>query len=224
MNKREFKNKVYGELAKVTKALGNLHRMEIIDLLAQGPFPVEKIAVHTGMSIANASQHLQVLKNARLVEVLRKGNYIHYYLASEKVFQAWRTLRDLGIEHNGEVEKLIRDYRKGHHPVEPVSADELLKKIESEEVILLDVRPEEEYNRGHIHQAISIPIDELTERVKELSRKKEIIAYCRGPLCVFADEAVELLRKYGYKANRMEEGFPDWLAQGYPAAINEEKN
>ncbi|WP_257670808.1 metalloregulator ArsR/SmtB family transcription factor [Parapedobacter tibetensis] len=216
MDKREFKNKVYGELAKTTKALANPHRMEIIDLLAQGSFPVETIAQYTGMSIANASQHLQVLKSARLVDTTRRGNFIHYHLANEKVFQTWRSLRELGIAHNAEVEKLMNDYRKGYHPLEPIAADELLKKIETGKVVLLDVRPEEEYARGHIHRALSMPIDQISKRIKELSKDKEIIAYCRGPLCVYADEAVELLTKTGFSANRMVEGFPDWQAKGYP--------
>jgi rhodanese-related sulfurtransferase/biotin operon repressor len=219
MNKREFKDRVYGELAKVTKAIGNPHRMEIIDLLAQGPFSVEKIAEQTDMSMANASQHLQVLKGARLVEVSRKGNFIYYHLASEKVFQAWRALRDLGLIQNAEAEKLIRDFYNSRHQLEPVRMEELRQKINNQEVVILDVRPEEEYERGHIHRAISIPIEELTERMKELSDATEIVAYCRGPLCVYADEAVALLREKGYKAKRLEEGFPDWWAMGFPVEI-----
>ena len=220
MDKREFKDKVYGELAKVTKAIGNPHRMEIIDLLAQGPFSVENIAQQTGMSIANASQHLQVLKHARMVEVMRRGNFIYYHLSSDKVFKAWRALRELGLEQNAEAEKLIRDFYNARHQLEPVSMQELRKKMEQEEVIVLDVRPEEEYQRGHIHRAISIPIEDLNDRMQELSEKAEIIAYCRGPLCVYADEAVALLREKGYRAKRLKEGYPDWVAIGYPAEYN----
>jgi rhodanese-related sulfurtransferase/predicted transcriptional regulator len=219
MNKREYKDKVYGELSKVTKAIGNPRRMEIIDMLAQGPFSVEKLAEQTNMSIANASQHLQVLKGARLVEISRKGNFIYYYLASEKVFHAWRALRDLGIIQNAEAEKLIRDFYHSRHQLEPVSMEELLQKINNQEVVVLDVRPDEEYERGHIHRAISIPIEELSERMGELSRETEIIAYCRGPLCVYADEAVALLQEKGFEAKRLKEGFPDWLAMGFPAEI-----
>lgn len=220
MEKREFKNKVYGELAKVTKAIGNPHRMEIIDLLAQGPSSVEQIAQQTGVSIANASQHLQVLKNARLVEVMRKGNFIYYHLASEQVFQAWRSLRELGLVQNAEAEKLIRDFYNSRHQLEPVSMEELRKKLDDRDVIILDVRPEKEYHYGHIHKAISIPIEELATRMNELSDKAEIIAYCRGPLCVYADEAVAMLREKGYEAKRLKEGFPDWIAVGFPAEIN----
>lgn len=222
MDKREFKDKVYSELAKVTKAIGNPRRMEIIDLLAQGPFSVEKIARQTSMSIANASQHLQVLKGARLVEISRKGNFIYYHLASEKVFQAWRALRELGLIQNAEAEKLIRDFFHSRHQLEPVSMDELRQKINRQDVVVLDVRPGEEYARGHIHRAISIPIEELSKRMEELSRNTEVIAYCRGPLCVYADEAVALLREKGYEAKRLKEGFPDWVAMGFPAEINED--
>lgn len=222
MDKREFKDKVYGELAKVTKAIGNPRRMEIIDLLAQGPFPVEKIAHQTGMSVANASQHLQVLKSARLVEVARKGNFVYYHLSGEKVFQAWRALRELGFVQNAEVEKLIRDFYNSRHQLEPVSMEELRRKIENQQVIVLDVRPDEEYQRGHIHSAISIPIEQLSRRMEELSRETEIVAYCRGPLCVYAGEAVALLKEKGFKAQRLEEGFPDWVAAGFPADINKD--
>lgn len=223
MDKREFKDKVYSELAKVTKAIGNPRRMEIIDLLAQGPFSVEKIAEQTSMSIANASQHLQVLKGARLVEISRKGNFIYYHLASEKVFHAWRALRELGLIQNAEAEKLIRDFYHSRHQLEPVSMEELRQKISRQDVVVLDVRPDEEYERGHIHRAISIPIEALAKRMEELSREAEIIAYCRGPLCVYADEAVALLREKGFEAKRLKEGFPDWVAMGFPAEINEDK-
>lgn len=224
MNKREFKDKVYNELAKVTKAIGNPRRMEIIDLLAQAPFSVEKIAEQTSMSIANASQHLQVLKGARLVEISRSGNFIYYHLSSEKVFHAWRALRELGLIQNAEAEKLIRDFYNSRHQLEPVSMEELHKKISSQDVIVLDVRPDEEYQRGHIHRAISIPIEQLSKRMEELNKETEIIAYCRGPLCVYADEAVAMLREKGFEAKRLQEGFPDWVAVGYPAEIKQNKN
>lgn len=223
MDKREFKDKVYNELARVTRAIGNPRRMEIIDLLAQGSFSVEKIAGQTGMSIANASQHLQVLKAARLVDISRKGNFIYYQLASEKVFQAWRALRDLGLIQNAEAEKLIRDFYHSRHQLEPVSMEELRQKINRQDVVVLDVRPDEEYERGHIHRAISIPVEELTKRMEVLPRQTEIIAYCRGPLCVYADEAVALLREKGYQAKRLKEGFPDWVAMGFPAEIAKDK-
>jgi rhodanese-related sulfurtransferase len=216
MNKREFKDKVYSELAKVTKALANPHRLEIIDLLAQGPFTVEQIAGYTGLSIANASQHLQTLKNARLVAIRRNGNFIHYSLAGDNVYTALTHLRELGITYNAEVSKVLQDYRKGFHDMQPVSAEELLRMIGNNNVVLLDVRPEEEYNRGHIHRALSTPIDKLESMLKKIPKSKMIVAYCRGPFCVYADEAVTLLRKKGYKAGRLNEGFPDWASKGFP--------
>lgn len=218
MTKRAFKDKVYGELSKITKAMGNPHRLEIIDLLGQGPFSVEQIANHTGMSVANASQHLQVLKNAKLASIKRDGNFILYTLAGENVFNAWAALRALGIVYNAEVEKTVSDFRKGYGPIESIDGEALLTLLEKDSVILLDVRPAEEYNRGHIHRALSAPIDELSAILKTLPKSKTVIAYCRGPFCVFADEAVALLKKKGYKAQRLYEGFPDWAAKGYPVA------
>jgi rhodanese-related sulfurtransferase/DNA-binding transcriptional ArsR family regulator len=220
MDKREFKNKAYNELAKITKALGNPRRMEIIDLLAQGPFSVEKIAEQTSMSVANASQHLQVLKGARLVEISKKGNFIYYQLTNEKVFQAWRALRELGLNLNAEAEKLVNDFYRSGEKLYPVSIEELRQKISAQDVVILDVRPGEEYQRGHIQEATSIPIEDLAERINELPKGTEIIAYCRGPLCVYADEAVSLLREKGFDARRLKEGYPDWKAMGLPAEIN----
>ena len=216
MNKREFKDKVYGELAKVTKALANPHRLEIIDLLAQGPFTVELIANYTGMSVANTSQHLQKLKSAKLVSISRDGNFINYTLAGENIFDAWSALRKLGQVYNDEIEKVVNDFRKGHNALESIDAESLARMIKNDGVILLDVRPEEEYSRGHIHRAISVPIEELGKKLKHLPKSKMIVAYCRGPFCVYADEAVALLKRKGYTAKRLNEGFPDWAIKGLP--------
>lgn len=216
MDKREFKDKAYKELATVTKALGNPRRLEIIDLLAQGPFSVENIAEQTGLSVANASQHLQVLKRARLVDISRKGNFIFYHLTSEKVFIAWRALRKLGLAQNAEAEKLLHEFYSSDRKIAPVTLPELNEKISKGDVVVLDVRPGEEYKRGHIKEAVSIPVEELSNRMDELPKEAEIIAYCRGPLCVYADEAVKLLIEKGFKAKRLKEGFPDWKAVGYP--------
>lgn len=217
MDKREFKDKAYNELAKVTKAMGNPRRMEIIDLLAQGPFSVEKISEQTNLSVANASQHLQVLKGAGLVEISRKGNFIYYQLAGEKVFEAWRALRELGFAQNPEAGKIVKDFYQSNDQMEPVTMEELYQKFSHKGVVILDVRPGEEYERGHIKKAVSIPVEELASRIKDLPKNAEIIAYCRGPLCVYADEAVKLLRKRGYNAKRLKEGYPDWKAMGFPA-------
>jgi rhodanese-related sulfurtransferase len=220
MHKREFKNKVYEELAKITKALANPHRLEIIELLAQGEFSVEQIASQTSLSVANASQHLQVLKASHLVEITRQGNFIHYRLANTNVFKAWKALRELGVERIATIEKLVRDFRQSKFKFESVTIDQLIKKIESGKITILDVRPEAEFNSGHIANAVSIPIDQLPKRLKELPKRNEIITYCRGPFCVYADEAVALLNKAGYKAIRLEEGFPDWQLEGHPIEVS----
>lgn len=220
MNKREFKNRVYDELARLTKALANPHRLEIIELLAQGDYAVEQISAQTGLSIANASQHLQVLKAARLVDVTRNGKFVHYRLANANVFKVWRALRELGVEQIASIDKLVKDFRQSKTKSEAITIDELTKRIESGKVTILDVRPESEYKKGHIANALSIPFDELASRLKELPKRNEIIAYCRGPFCVFADEAVFLLNKSGYKATRLDQGFPDWALMGKPVHIN----
>lgn len=220
MNKREFKDKVYGELARITKSLANPHRLEIIELLAQGEQSVETIAEHTNLPIANASQHLQVLKQAQLVEVNRQGNFIYYRLANSNVFKAWKALRELGVERISTIEKLVKDFKKSKFDLESVTIDQLIQKIESGKITILDVRPESEFKQGHIANAISIPIQELSKRLKELPKRTEVIAYCRGPFCVYADEAVNILTKAGYKAIRLEEGFPDWQLLDLPVEVS----
>jgi rhodanese-related sulfurtransferase len=217
MNKREFKNTVYTELAKVAKALANPVRLEIIDLLAHGPFTVEQIANYTGQSVANASQHLQTLKSTKLVRIERDGNFINYSLAGENVFNAWARLRELGFAYNTEVEKVVQDFRNGHKSgMDAIDAETLKGLLKNDEIVLLDVRPEEEYNRGHIHAAISAPMANLENCLKKIPKKKMVVAYCRGPFCVYADEAVALLKDRGYKAKRMDEGYPEWMLKGYP--------
>lgn len=219
-DKRAFKDKLYTQLASLARSMANPRRMEIIELLAQGAFSVEKIATETQLSIANASQHLQVLKAAHLVEAQRHGNFIYYRLANDDVFKAWKALRTLGAERNANVEKVVRDYRNAADGHEPVTIGELIKRLKSGKVTLVDVRPEHEYNHGHIASAKSMPINELAKRLKELPRRSEIVVYCRGPFCFFADEAVAILTRAGYKARRMEEGYPDWLTKGLPVEVN----
>jgi len=220
MNKREFKDKVYQELARITKSMANPHRLEIIELLAQGEFSVEQIADQTHLSIANASQHLQILKVAQLVEINRQGNFIYYRLSNSNVFKAWKALRELGVERIATIDSVVKAFRKSKFNFETITIDGLIEKLDSGKVTMLDVRPESEFKQGHIAHAISIPIDELSKRLNELPKRHEIIAYCRGPFCVYADEAVALLRKAGYKASRLEEGFPDWKLQDLPIEVS----
>lgn len=220
MNKRDFKDKVYTELARITKSLANPHRLEIIELLAQGEFSVEQIADHTSISIANASQHLQLLKTAQLVEISRRGNFIFYRLSNDKVFKAWKALRELGVERMATIEKAVKEFRKSRFDGATVTIDELIEKIDSGKVTILDVRPEAEFRQGHIANAISIPIAELSKRLRELPKRTEIVAYCRGPFCVYADEAISVLLKAGYKASRLDDGFPDWKAMELPIEVS----
>lgn len=211
MEKREFKDKVYGELAKVAKAMANPVRLEIIDLLAQGPFTVEQIASYIHQSMANTSQHLQNLKNAKLVQSSKQGNFIQYALSHTQVYQTWLALRALGMEFNAEVDKVIDDFRNEQSQnLHAIHANELQVLMAKDEVIVLDVRSEEEYNRGHIQQAVSMPLDQLKTVMNTLDKGKLIVAYCRGPFCVYADEAVAHLLEHGFKAVRLEEGYPEW--------------
>ena len=220
MTKRGYKDSIYSELAKITKAMANHHRLEIIELLAQGEFSVEQIASHTNLSIANASQHLQVLKTSQLVDINRQGNFIYYQLANINVFKAWKALRELGVERISSIGKIIKDFKQSKFNLESITINELIRRIQKGSVTILDVRPEWEYNRGHIENSLSIPIEQLAQRLKELPKRNQIIAYCRGPFCVFADEAVALLTRNGYRAIRLEEGFPDWQLEGLPVDVS----
>ena len=210
MEKRIFKEKAYSILATMVKAMANPHRLEIVDLLGQGEKTVEEIANETSMSIANTSQHLQVLKAANLVEIRREGNFIHYKLAHDEIYKSWQMLRELGLKHIAEMEKLVKDFREKRNSLEVLRMDELLIKMKSKNVVVLDVRPTTEFENGHIPGAINIPIEELATQLKKLPKNKEYVAYCRGPFCVFADDAVQLLIQKGFKAKRLEEGYPDW--------------
>ncbi|PWT78191.1 MAG: ArsR family transcriptional regulator [Bacteroidetes bacterium] len=216
MDKRDYKNKVYTIMAELVKSLANPHRLEIIDLLSQTERPVEEIAVETGMSVANASQHLQVLKQSNLVQMRRAGNFIFYRLADDNVYRSWKDFRKIGLESIAEIDKVVKDYRNKKNSFEPVQLNELLSMIESNKVILIDFRPEKEYNAGHIPKALNIPLDQLSRRMAELKKSKQYIAYCRGPFCVLADEAVQRLTEHGFKIRRLDDGFPDWKVQGLP--------
>ncbi|MCU7550490.1 metalloregulator ArsR/SmtB family transcription factor [Chitinophagaceae bacterium LB-8] len=218
MDKREFKDKVYSVLSQMVKAMANPHRLEIIDLLGQGERSVEEIARETNLSVANASQHLQVLRQSNLLQVKRKGNFIYYSLAGDNVYKSWKDLREIGLESLAEIDKLIKDFRIQKSSLEAISFDELMTRMKSGKTILLDVRPEVEFNSGHIPGAVNIPIEQFLDRTEKLSKSKQYIVYCRGPFCVFADEAVQILSQEGFKAKRLQEGFPDWKANGLPVS------
>lgn len=217
--KRRFKGQLYEQFARIGKALANPHRLELLDVLAQGERTVEALAQETQMSIANASQHLQILRTARLVENRRAGVSIYYRLASQEVKALWLLLRQTGEQHLAEVGQLVSIFLHDRTHLTLITAEEVCEGLKTERILLLDVRPSEEYQAGHLPEALSIPITELETRLAELPLTREIVAYCRGPYCIFADEALALLRTHGYSARRLEEGVPEWLQRGLPIAV-----
>jgi rhodanese-related sulfurtransferase len=219
---RAFKSEVFGALARVPNALSNPKRLELVDLLAQSERSVEELAELASMSVANTSQHLQVLRRALLVTVRRDGSRAFYALADPLVFEALQTIRRLAEKQFAELDRVVKTFLLDREQLESLTAPQLLRRLRKEDVIVLDVRPVEEYRAGHIRGARSIPIRELQRRVAELPRKTEVVAYCRGPYCVYADEAVSLLRHRGFRARRLDTGFPDWRAAGHPVAAGSE--
>jgi rhodanese-related sulfurtransferase len=211
--KRQFKQQLYTHFARVGKALANNHRLELLELLAQSERSVEHLARETDLSIANASQHLQVLHTAGLLEQRREGVFIFYRLTGG-AFPLWQNLRDLAQSRLAEIERLVSG-TLGRDD-EAISFEELQVRLERGKTVLLDVRPQSEFEAAHIPGARNAPITELESLLPTLKKRLEVIAYCRGPYCVFADEAVELLRTHGFKARRLELGLPDWRAAGHP--------
>ena len=221
--KRHFKTRLYEQFARMGKALANPHRLELLDVLSQGERPVEALAEATAISVANASQHLQILHTARLVETRRAGVSIYYRLASQAVSLLWLSLRACGEEHLAEVDQLVTTFLQDRAALCPMTLEELREAMREERIILLDVRPTLEYQAGHLPQASSLPITELEERLWELPQDREVVAYCRGPYCIFADEAVTVLHAHGYSARRLQEGVPEWRKLGFPVAVSHEE-
>jgi rhodanese-related sulfurtransferase len=215
---RRFKDAIYEQFARLGKALSAPKRLELVDLLCQGPRTVEALAGQAALSVANASQHLQVLRAARLVDGEKKGLFVEYRLADDEVCRFFLALRGLAEARLAEGDQVTREYFERRGAMEAVAGDELLRRVRAGEVTVLDVRPPEEYRAGHIPGALSIPVGELEARLEELPRKREVVAYCRGPYCVMAVEAVALLRSKGFKAHRMEQGVVDWRARGWRVA------
>ncbi len=220
-SKRQFKDAIYEQFSRVGKAVSSAKRLELLDLLCQGERTVEALAGEADLSIANTSQHLQVLRATRLVEASKEGLYVTYRIADPAVGDFVRTIRVLAETQLAEVEQISRRFFEGRRDLEPIDRDGLVKRVRKGEVIVLDVRPAEEYRAGHIPGALSIPIQELKRRLSELPKSKEIVAYCRGPYCVFSDEAVELLRAKGFEAFRLDEGVLDWRARGLRVVVGE---
>ena len=216
MAHREFKTRLYQEFARIGKAIASPQRLEFLDLLAQREWSVEQLAAETEQSIANTSAHLKVLRSARLVETRREGSYVYYRLADENVVQLWQTIRAIGESQLAEIDRIVDEFVSGRDESQPVDSRDLLDRLNRDEITVIDVRPEDEYAAGHLPGARSIPVDELEAHLDQLDPEREIVAYCRGPYCLFADEAVELLRQRGFKAWRLADGLPDWRMAGLP--------
>lgn len=219
---RQFKDQIYEHLGRIGKALSSPKRLELLDLLSQGPRTVEVLAQETNLGMANASKHLQVLRAARLVDAEKKGLYVTCRLSGDAVAQFVRSMRLLAEERLVDIKDIARRYLEGRQGMEAVDRKQLLKRAREGAVTVLDVRPKEEYMAGHIPGALSIPLNALQRRLKDLPRNQEIVAYCRGPYCVLAIKAVEMLRRKGFRAIRLEDGVPDWRARGLPIAVGEE--
>ena len=212
---RTAKVEVFDQFARVAGALASGRRAEIVDVLANGERTVEELSRQVGLSVANTSQHLQVLKEAGLVAATRDGTRMRYRLASPAVYRFWVALRSLAVERLPGVERLVEAYLGSRDELEPISREELLTRLRAgEPLVVVDVRPSEEYQAAHLPGAVSIPLDQLQERLRELPRRRQIVAYCRGPYCAYAPEAVRVLRREGFRARNLVDGLPEWAAAG----------
>ena len=216
MSSANPKQALFVQFASVAKALAHEHRLELIEHLGQGERSVERLAELSGLSIANASQHLQQLRRAGLVASRRDGKHVLYRLADDAVVTLLAALRGIAERTVGEVEKVVAGYFRKRDEMEPVSRKELVRRLKDGSVTVLDVRPEDEFALGHLPGAINIPLKELEKRLAELPKRREVVAYCRGPYCVLSFEAVAALRQRGFKVRRLEDGLPEWRAAGLP--------
>jgi rhodanese-related sulfurtransferase len=207
---------LYDTLAEAAKALANGRRAELIDVLAQGERSVEELAAEIDQSVANTSQHLQRLLRSGLVRSRREGTRIHYSLAGEVVYTLWRTMRETAQAHVEELDELARAYLGDRERLGTITRDQLRKRLKEGDVVVLDVRPRVEYDAGHIRGALSVPVAELRSRLDDIPAGTDVVAYCRGPFCVYADDAVRLLETTGRPAVRLEDGFPEWAADRLP--------
>ncbi len=211
-----FKQDLFSQFARVGKALGNGNRLELLEFLAQGERSVEALAKVSGLSVANTSQHLQQLRQAGLVITRKDGQHVYYRLSGDDVIQLMGCLRRVAETHVAEVERLVNTYLTVKDNLEPVPADELLSRARDGLITVIDVRPPEEFAAGHLPGAVNIPLSQLEEHLADLPKNTEVVAYCRGPYCVLAYEAVARLRKQGYKARRLQDGYPEWKQAGLP--------
>jgi len=219
---REAKDRLYDQFARAAKAAASPKRIELLELLAQGERAVEALAQATGMGVTNTSSHLQVLRGARLVETRKNGTHVFYRLAGDEVAVFVRALRDLAGSRLAEVDQVMRDYFTARDALEPVSRSELMERAGRGDVVILDVRPAAEYAAGHIPTALSVPLEDLDAALARLPRRSRVVAYCRGPYCVLAPQAVERLRARGFDARRLADGMPEWRLAGLPVAVGAE--
>ena len=219
MSHRSFKDRIYPQFARIGQALASDRRLEILDLLAQGPRNVEALAEEAEMSVANVSQHLQILRAARLVETHREGTRVVYRLAGDDVLRLWLTLRSAAESRLAEVGEITRESLRHRDGEKLVPRDELERLLEERRAYLIDVRPIREYEAGHLPGAVPMPIEELAHRLEEIPRDRPVVAYCRGEYCLFADDAVALLKQRGFDAFRLEGGWPEWRVEGRPTAV-----
>lgn len=222
MGDRLAKDALFDSFAEVAKALASGRRAEIVDLLAQGERSVEEVAEELGQSVANTSHHLRALARAGLVRTRREGTRIFYGLASEAVTGLWTALRDVAADHVAGIERLVEAYLGDRDGLEPISREELAARVARGDLLVIDVRPEPEFRAGHIAGARSVPIGELRRSLRALPKGTEVVAYCRGPYCVYADDAVRELRRRGHNARRLEDGFPEWRRAGLPVASDQD--
>jgi rhodanese-related sulfurtransferase len=211
------KQNVFASLAEIAQALGHAHRLELLEHLGQGERSVEDLAARANLTLANTSRHLQLLRRAALVEGRRDGKRVYYRLAGEEVVVGLLlALSRVGERNSAEIARVMANYFRARDELEPVSRDELLDRLRSGTATVLDVRPEDEFRHGHLPRALNIPLAQLEQRLTELPADREIVAYCRGPWCVLSFEAIALLRQRGYRARRLEDGFPEWKMAGLP--------
>ena len=219
MGDRAAKDALFDGFAEVAKALASGRRAEIVDLLAQGERSVDEISGEIGQSVANTSHHLRAMARAGLLSTRRDGTRIYYRPAGERVEALWAALRDVAAEHVAGLERLARDYLGDRDGLEAISRKELAARMRRGDLVVLDVRPEPEFRAGHIAGARSVPISELRSNLRALPKDAEVVAYCRGPYCVYADDAVRELNRRGYRAQRLEDGYPEWKQAGLPVAV-----
>ncbi len=222
MDQRQVKNRLFALWAEVGKALSSPTRLALLDLIAQGERTVEQLANESGLNVNNTSSHLSVLKAARLIERRKDAQSVYHRLTGPEVLTLLRSLQSVSRIGFHEIEHLAQTYLDGRDELEPLTASELRQRLRTGEVTLIDVRPELEYRAGHIEGAISVPLEKLKARLSEFPRSHPVIAYCRGPYCVFAVDAVEQLRRRGFKSFRLAAGYPDWAAAGFPMEVGEE--